>query len=192
MGSCSASKPRARFTQIAIVLLAWCLGATACSSSFEFSVDGASATEVAVGLIESDGFAQRLGLPSITDATCDEPQPEEIGATFACTASSNGQTVKLEAQIEGEDRLFAEPTNVVQGREVVEFARSAVQALNLQLGTLFAEDAMDCGSESVILGDDNQMMCTVTGLDGVVYGAALTVRDVNLGTFDVEVLDPVE
>jgi len=165
------------------------LVATACSGSFEFSIGGQSATDAAVELIEGDAMAQRLLLDPLTAASCDEPVNDDVGTVFMCTGQSTEGMVAFDVTIEADDRIFAAPTNVVAATFVSEYAASAVKALNLENGFTLPEDAMDCGNESVVLDADQQMPCVLTDpADGVVYDAVLTVRDVDLGTFDVEIL----
>lgn len=164
----------------------------ACSGSVNFSVGGESPAEAAVGLIEGEAMAQRLGIGAITDAVCDDPGVEEVGTVFGCTAISDGKTVEFEVEIEAQDRIFAGPTNVVDRGLLPDYERSAVESLNAANDLSLPVDAMDCGGRSVVLDAQRTMICELTDSEsGVVYNAALTVADTATGAFSVEVLDAV-
>lgn len=173
------------------VLCALILGA--CSGSVEFSFGGQTAAEAAVDLIEGDAMAQRLGLDMLASASCDDPVDDNVGTVFMCTADSQGETVTFDVTIEDDDRIFAAPTNVVGREFLVDYERSAVAALNNENDFTFTDNAMDCGDQSVVLDADRQMWCALTFEEtGTVYDAALTVRDTELGTFSVEIVDVAE
>jgi len=162
--------------------------AGACSGSVSFSVGGESPAEAAVDLIEGDAMAQRLGLDDISDAVCDEPAEEEVGVIFECTATSGGNTIEFDVEIEAEDRIFAGPTNVVDGALLPDYEVSAVQSLNAANGFSLPDDAMDCGDRTVVLDAERTMICTITEPEtGTVYDAALTVSDTETGAFSVEI-----
>lgn len=165
------------------------LASAACSGSVSFSVGGESPAEAAVDLIEGDAMAQRLGLDDISDAVCDDPVEEEVGAIFECTATSGGNTIEFDVEIESEDRIFAGPTNVVDGTLLPDYEVSAVQSLNAANGFTLPDDAMNCGERTVVLDADRSMICTITEPEtGVVYDAALTISDTQTGDFAVEII----
>jgi len=165
--------------------------AAACSGNVEFSFGGQSPAEAAVDLIESDAMAQRLAIDTITDASCEDPPNSDEGTVFVCTAMSGGEVVEFDVLIEPDDRIFAGPTNVVAADFLSDYAESAVEALNTENGFTLASDAMDCGTRAVVLDASRQMSCTLTD-GGQAYDALLTVRDVNLGTFGIEIVGPAE
>ena len=136
---------------------------------------------------------RKISESSIVDAECQEPSDTSVGTVFLCTADSDGATVEFDVTLEADDRIFAAPTNVVDSRLLTDYERSAVQALNEQNDFTLADESMDCGDDSVVLDQDRQMWCSLTVEDiETVYDVALTVRDVDLGTFEVESGDVAE
>lgn len=167
------------------------LFSTACSGSVSFSVGGQSPSEAAIELIEGDAMAQRLGIDDITGATCDEPTSEDVGTIFRCTATSDAKTVEFDVEIEGDDRIFAGPTNVVDKNLLPDYEVSAVQSLNDANGFGLPEDAIDCGERTVVLDAERTMICELTVPEtGEVFDAAITVSDTELGSFSVEIVAP--
>lgn len=159
----------------------------ACGGAPEFSRDGVSASEAAVELIESQAFAQRLGLDAITDADCDAPN-ELVGTVFSCTGLSGGEVADIEATIDGPDRIFANVTNVVAGNLLPDYAASAVEELNRENGFDLPPDAIDCGTRSVVLNENRQHVCTLTEpTSGQDLRAVITFFDLELAQFVVEV-----
>lgn len=174
----------------AIVVVA--LGATACSGSFEFST-GQSATDAAVELIEGQEMMQRLNVDPITEASCDEPPIEEVGAVFECRATSGGNQLNFEVEIESEDRIFAGPTNVIDGGDLDAYADSAVDALNEANGFSLPIGSLDCGDRSVVLDADNKMYCLLDDPEtNTIFDVEITVRDIDLARFGVEIVAVAE
>lgn len=176
---------------IAVVLIA--LVSVGCSGSFEFSVGGQSPAEAAVGLIEGDAMMRRLNVDPITDATCDDPVTAEVGVIFECRGTSGDSQITFEVEIEAEDKIFAGPTNVVDGSVLDAYADSAVDALNAQNGFSLPDGSLDCGDRSVILDAENKMYCLLDDpATNTTYDVELTVRDVELATFGVEIVAVAE
>ena len=172
------------------ILVAVALLVSACSGSVEFSFGGQTPAEAAIELIEGDEMALRLGIDDLTGAVCDDPPDREIGTVFNCTATSGGKTVEFDVELEAEDRIFAGPTNVVDRTVLGNYATSAVRSLNSANGFELPDDAIDCGTQTVVLDSDRQMICTLTDPDnGDLYDAVLTVRDTEQGTFAVEIVE---
>jgi len=170
-----------------VVLLA--LIASSCSGSFSFSQDGKSVTEAAADFIESTAMSQRIDVDGLTGAVCEEPEIEDIGEVFRCTAESPMGDVEFEVEIEGEDRIFASPTNVVRPDFVSDYAASAVTQLNDSNGFGWPADVIDCGDRAVVLGANNEMRCPLTDPEsGDVFDVVLTIDDVFSGDFEVEVV----
>lgn len=169
------------------------LGSAACSGSVDFSFGSQTPAQAAVDLIEGEAMAQRLGLPPMTNTLCQDPADNEVGTTFSCSAESAGQAVDFEVVLEEDDRIFAGPTNVVDSFAVSRLETTAVQSLNRQNDFTLAEDAMECGDESVVLNREMQMTCALTDQStGLVFDALVTVNDVNTGDFNVVILGEAE
>jgi len=175
-------------TALAMVVL---LGS--CSGSVELSFGGERASGAAVDLIESDAMAQRLMIPPITNAVCEDPAFEDAGTVFGCTGDSGGMTVIFEVEIEEGDRIFATPTNVVDRTFISDYEASAVEALNQAEGFALERADLDCGDASVILDENSQMFCVLSPSDlEESFNAVFTVTDTVSGAFSIDVTDVVE
>lgn len=166
---------------------------TGCSGTIEFSVGGQSVTGAAEELIESDAMFQRLNVEPITEATCVEPAVEEVGAVFDCTATSGGNEILFEVEIDSEDSIFAAPQNVLEASLLPAYTSGAIDALNSQNNFTLPTDSLDCGTKSVVLDADNKMYCLLNDpSNGNVFNVEITVRDLETAAFGVEIVSLVE
>gem|GEM_PF-577531 len=183
-----------RLKSVSLILAVVLLG-TACSASFNFSAgDGAAgAVDTAEELIEGVAMMQRLNIDPITDASCEEPAELEVGTVFNCTATSDGKTIEFEVEVMDEDTIFAAPQNMVSADVLGTLTREAVQSLNEQNGFNLAPDALDCGTGGVVLDANDAMFCELTDqASGARFETQITIRDIDTGAFNIQVLSELE
>jgi len=173
-------------TRLALAVAAVALTFASCGQD-QFDGD---LVQAATDLIEQESFAQRLGIGPLTGASCDEPTgPPVVGTVMECRATSDGEIAEVEVTVEGDDRLFGAPTNVVSGQLLPDYADSAVERLNAENGLSLVEGSIDCGQRSVVLDQDRRTTCKLTDPEsGTVFDVALTVFTLDTGTFAVEVI----
>jgi len=170
-----------RFTALALALA---IVAAACSASGEFSIGTATIENATEDLIENE-ISDQIGLGEL-DATCTKPASEEVGTRFLCTATTEGgQTIELQAEID-EDGAFAETTNLVVASKLEEVESVVLAEIEQLSGLDLSDDAMECGSKSVIVDPQNQIACTVTDPTGAVFDTIITFKglDTDDPTFD--------
>jgi hypothetical protein len=125
-------------------------------------------------LIESV-LAGQLGLGDLV-ASCSKPSNEGVGARFACTADTeDGRTIGVKAVIEL-DGLVVLPTNVVRAADLPSIVATVLGQLEDQLGVDLPDDALDCGTETLVVDSANQVVCDLTGPTGEVVATIVTFR----------------
>jgi len=141
---------------------------------------GCSATETsfaeaAVKLIEGD-LAEQAGLGALS-ATCEEPAGTDVGETFTCEAeTSDGRVIEFTATVAEGDKVDVGSTNLVLGSVLPKIESAALQLLAEQAGIELPAEALDCGTESVLLDETGVLACTVISPDnGDRYDAGITI-----------------
>jgi hypothetical protein len=170
-----------RFITLALALA---VVAAACSASGEFSIGTPTIENATEDLIENE-IADQIGLGEL-DATCTKPASEDVGTRFLCTATTgDGQTIDLQAEID-EDGAVAETTNLVVASKLEEVEAIVLAEIEQLSGLDLSDDALDCGSTSLIVDSQNQIFCAVTDPTGAVFDSTITFRglDTNDPTFD--------
>jgi hypothetical protein len=160
---------------------------SACSVSGEVSFGGASPEEATEDVIE-DELAGRIGLGDLT-ASCSKPSSEEVGSKFLCTADTeDGRTIEFQAVIE-EEGPFVETTNVVLAENLPAIVSVIVADIEELAGVELDDDALDCGTDSLIVDGSNQHVCSVTDPVGDVFDTIITFHglDTDNPTFDWEI-----
>ena len=166
------------------MIVAFAFVVAACSASGEFSIGTPTIENATEGLIE-DEIADQIGLGEL-DATCTKPGSDDVGTRFLCTATTmDGQVIEFQAEID-EEGAFAETTNLVVASKLVEVEAVVLAELEQLSGLDLADDALECGSTSVIVASQNQNMCTVTDPTGAVFDTTITFKglDTDDPTFD--------
>lgn len=122
-------------------------------------------------------------------ATCDEVDQPAVGVTFECTAVTDGQrTMWFDGTINGEGRVELMSRNVITAAALPSFERVAVQALNDKLGTALSENDVDCGDRTMVLGNDQVMVCAVTDPNSrEVFDLTMTMTDIEARKFSLVV-----
>lgn len=158
------------------------VGLSACS----FSFGGETAGEAAVGLIEGD-FASTYDLP-ISDATCTEPPNEDVGTVFACQGDHQGTQVDFVVEIDSEDHINVNSTNVLYPAMLEAVEATVIDSMNDQGDFGLTADAMDCGDSAIVLGADQIFLCGLTepGTTNV-FDTTIRMNDLESLTFDFEV-----
>jgi len=164
--------------------IAFAIVAAACSASGEFSIGTPTIENATEDLIE-DEIAVQIDLGEL-DATCTKPASDDSGTRFLCTATTtDGQTIDFQAEID-EDGAFAETTNLVVASKLEEVEAAILAEVERLSGLDLADDALDCGSTSVIVDSQNQILCAVTDPTGAVFDTTVTFKglDTDDPTFD--------
>lgn len=170
-----------------LLLLAMVLGLAACSVSGEISI-GSDSPENATEDVIEDALAEQIGLGELT-ASCSKPASEDVGSRFLCTAvTEDGRTVEMQAIIE-DDGPFVETTNVVLAENVVPITRTILGQIEEQSGLELPDRALDCGTESLIVDESNQVVCLLTDPAGDTFDTIITFNGLNTNdpTFDWKV-----
>ncbi len=160
---------------------------SACSVSGEINIGSESPENATEDVIEGE-LADQIGLGELT-ASCSKPSSEEVGSRFLCTADTeDGRTVELQAVIE-DDGPYVETTNVVLAENLAPIVAAVVGEIESQAGVDLADDALDCGSESLIVDSANQVVCQLTDPIGDVFDTTITFNglDTDSPTFDFSV-----
>ncbi len=157
---------------------------SACSVSGEFNVGTPTIENATEDLIE-DTLADQIGLGEL-NARCTKPASEDVGTRFLCTATTeDGRTIELQAEGDG-DGAFVETTNVVLAEKISEIESVIIAQVEELSGLDLADDALDCGSKSLIVDADNQVVCPITDPTGDVFDTYITFKglDTDDPTFD--------
>ena len=163
-----------------------------CGGDDQLSFGDRTPAEVAIELIESEAMGQRLGLDQLADATCVDPAEALVGTTFPCSADSDGKQVDFVVTLDGDNELFAGPTNVVAALDVASLEGDAVRSLNASNGFDFPEDAIECGNRSVVLDESQVMPCVLTDpATGATFDVPITITNMDVLAFTVEVTGEV-
>jgi hypothetical protein len=154
------------------LLVTFALVVSACSVSGEISLGTPTIENATEDLIE-DTLADQIGLGEL-DATCTKPASDDVGTRFLCTATTDdGRTIELQAEVD-EDGSFVETTNVVLADKIPEITATIVTQVEELSGLDLDDDALDCGSKSLIVDADNQVVCQITDPVGDVFDTYIT------------------
>ena len=115
-------------------------------------------------LIEED-LAADIGLP-LTDASCPEVKEPKNGTEFECTATLDGQTLRIKAVVTDEKTVFVEAENADAIIPVVDLETLIAEDFTEQLGTTIT---VACGdTEVIVAAPGTQFECEATdGTDTV-------------------------
>lgn len=161
---------RARTGFGALVALVLGLGALAGCSATESGF-----ADAAVKLITGD-LADQVGLGALT-ATCEKPASTDVGEVFGCQAeTSDGRDIEFTATIAEGDKVDVGSTNLVMGSLLPKMEAAALQLLAEQAGIELPPEALDCGSDPMLLKESGVLLCTVVSPDnGDRYDATITI-----------------
>jgi hypothetical protein len=167
-----------------LLILAMVLGIAACAVSGENSIGGDSPERATEDAIKGD-LADQIGLGVLT-ASCSESGSGDIGSTFPCSSETeDGRTIEWQAVIEATG-CYVETTNVVLVDNLAPIAATIITQIESQVGIDLADDALDCGTESLIVDAANQVVCQLTHPGGDVFDTVVTFNglDTDNKTFD--------
>jgi hypothetical protein len=135
-------------------------------------------------------LARQIGLGPLT-ASCPDPGSLALGSTFGCTATtSTGAVIGIDASVAGDGHLALATNNLITVAALAGFEEAAASALNDEVGSTFAADAVDCGDGPVVLPSDQVLPCALTvASNGEVYDLTLTVTDLDERHFGLVVAD---
>lgn len=166
------------------LVLTLALVASACSVSGEVSIGTPTVENATEDFIE-DSLAEQIGLGELT-ANCSKPTTEDVGTRFLCTAATEGgETIEFQAVVEA-DGSFVETTNVVLAGSLPEISATLIDEVEELSGLELSDDALDCGTKSLVVDDQNQIVCELTDPIGEVFETTITFKglDTDNSTFD--------
>jgi hypothetical protein len=172
-----------------LLMIAFSLLAAACSGSVEFSIGGESPDNAAEDLIEGD-IAEQAGLGELT-ADCEKPEDPEVGTFFDCTAETeDGQTILLTTEIDREDHIDVNSTNLITPQALPSFETAGTNALAEQFGVELPDGTIQCGDESVVLAADGTFVCSFEDPgNGDIYDITYEVTDIDAGDFNLAIAE---
>ena len=133
--------------------------------------------------------ADQAGLGPLTAACPDVAVA--VGTAFDCTATTEDQrTVAIGGVINDQGRVELITRNVITSGALPSFERAAAQALNDTVGSRLADDAVDCGEQTVVFGQEQVMVCAL--LDPhtqKTFDITLTIADIEARQFSLVVAD---
>ncbi len=131
----------------------------------------------------SSTIADQFGEPLVP--SCPDIPDTVPGTTFNCEATTpDGGIVKLVGSINEDDDLSVITTNVVIAEFMAELGTVGAQVLaEANLGNV----TIDCGTESVILDANQEMVCDSVNEDGSAGSVTYTIADTQTGEFEVRV-----
>ncbi len=136
-----------------LLVIALALVLAACSVSGEISIGSQSPENATEDVIEGT-LAEQMALGDLT-ANCSKPSS---GARFLCTADTeDGRTIEFQAVME-EDGPFVETTNVVLAENLAPIVATVLGEIENLAGVDLADDALDCGSETLVVDTSNQVV----------------------------------
>ena len=165
------------------LLIALALVLSACSVSGEINIGSQSPENASEDLIEGE-LADLIGLGDLT-ANCSEPSSGDVGARFLCTADTeDGRIIEFQAVIE-DDGPYVETTNLVLADNLDPIVGSVLAEIESLSGVDLADDALDCGADSLIVDVSNQAICALTDPTGEVFDTIITFNGLDTDSPDV-------
>jgi hypothetical protein len=134
--------------------------------------------EAAVDVIQSQ-LQDTLNIGELT-GECEEPASNEVGTTFACTATtSDDQTITFTAEIKDKKTVNVQSTNVLTVENLRGIESEAARILSEKVGQTLPAKNIDCGSKPVIAEAGEAFVCALTdpGNPANVYDASITLDD---------------
>ncbi len=134
--------------------------------------------------------ADKAGVGTLA-GICPDLTGVAIGATFECTATTDDQqNVVVDGLVNPEGKIELTTRNVIRAEALPSFEEAAVTALNETVGSALSSEAIDCGSDSVVLGDNQQLVCALLDPQtSSVFDVSLTISDVEARQFNLVVAD---
>ncbi|MEM1334884.1 MAG: hypothetical protein AAGG08_15650 [Actinomycetota bacterium] len=131
-------------------------------------------------LIETE-LEEQIGLGEL-DASCDQPDDDEIGTEFRCTATTtDGALLEFLAEFTSETEIFMSPTNVLNQDEVTFVEGQAAAVLGPEVNAEIDPSQIECPTDDVvILGgpvDEGVLDCTITDPDGTSFALTITLSN---------------
>lgn len=167
---------------LALLALAGCRSATEDDQSLTIR-------QAAEDMIRTD-VATEAGLGDLSPV-CPEVGDAVVGSVWACSATTADQrVVQVAGSINTEGRIELVTSNLITARALPSFERAAVAALNNEVGTRLADDAVDCGETAVIFPADTVMVCALFDPHTEqLYDVTLSIADIEARQFSLVVAD---
>lgn len=113
---------------------------------------GGDAAQSGETVIETE-IEEQIGIGEL-DASCDQPEDDEIGTTFLCTASTeDGRVVEFLGAFTAEDEIFVSPTNLLRTQEVERLKIQAAQVLSPEVGVEIDPSQITCPEDDPLFMD---------------------------------------
>ncbi len=128
---------------------------------------GGDAAQSGETVIETE-LEEQIGVGEL-DASCDQPEDDEVGTEFLCTASTeDGRIIEFLGAFTAEDEIFVSPTNLLRAEEVERLKFQAAQVLSPEVGVDIDPSQITCPEEDPLFMDTSGaageavVECTIT------------------------------
>ena len=141
-----------------------------------------TAGDAGVEVIEGE-LTDQLDLGELEAATCDEPDSEEVGEQFSCSATTeSGETVEFVGVMTDEDSINVTASNLMSADDFEKLTADSVQVVATGSDVDPATITVVCPDETTIVSDDGQVFCELTdSSDGTTYQLITNLGDYVLG-----------
>jgi hypothetical protein len=159
------------------------LGAAAMLLVASCSASTTNYKDAATKVIEGQ-LTNELALGDLS-ASCEEPTSKDVGTTFACTAETpKGDTITLTAEIQKDDKVFVQTTNVLTADNLTDIEREAARILGEKVGQELPAESIDCGTQAIVAAAGEPFVCSLSNPSNptVVYDTSITLDDLTKPT----------
>lgn len=134
--------------------------------------------------------AEQAGLGDLSP-TCPDMAGAVAGFVFECRALTEAQqAVTVDGVIQASGHVQLTTRNVIRADALQNYERVAIEALNVTHGMTLANEAIDCGSRSLVIEEDQVLVCSLLDPQtDKIFDVSLTVTDVNNTQFTLLVAD---
>jgi hypothetical protein len=174
VGDRAGTRQKRRAGAAAIGVLA--LVVTACSTSSQ------DVRDAALRSIRGT-LSRQLGMGEL-EASCDKPDSNDAGTTFACQGlTADGRQVRFTARVLPGDRVQVVPVNVLTVENLHRVEAEAARILTQRVGQELPASAISCGDKPMIAESKEPFICTLTDPGtGTRYDTQITLDDIDKPT----------
>lgn len=128
-------------------------------------------------------LSRQLGMGQL-DASCDKPDSDDAGTTFACQGlTSDGQQVRFAARVLPGNKVQVVPVNVLTVENIHRVEAEAARILTQRVGQQLPASAISCGDKPMIAESKQPFICTLTDPGtGSKYDTQITLDDIDKPT----------
>lgn len=158
---------RVRVGAVCTAVVVTTVAASSCSVTIG-ETPGDAAEDVIVGEL-----AAQLGV-EFTEPSCSEPDEDEPGQRFSCTAELGAATAEFDAVVEEDDEFFIAATNVIGTDDLALVEEEAAAVLGPEVGVEIDPDDVECPDTPTVL-DGDVLRCEITDAsNGEVFELTVT------------------